>query len=55
MAHFKYLGEPARAGVTYGATTKITLKKKDGTKHHIMPPGAQAAFTHGQSMGVNIT
>ena len=39
MATFKYLGEVARPGLvaTYGPTSKITIRKKDGTKLELTP------------------
>jgi hypothetical protein len=55
MARFKYMGEPVRAGITYGPTTKLKLKKKDGTTQELSPVSPATEFAIDADIGYDIT
>ena len=55
MAHFKYLGEPARQYVTeYGPCLKIRLKNKNGTTSELTPVPPATEFAVGADIGYDI-
>lgn len=57
MARFRYNGEPSRPKlvVSYGDTTKIRLKMKDGTVQELTPVPPATRFEIGQDIGYEIT
>lgn len=51
MARYKYLGEPPRPGMTYGATTKIGVPTKmEGLKIYL-PVAPKTEFVIGEDLG----
>lgn len=54
MAHFYYMGEPARPGITYGPCTQIRLRLKDGSIFVINPEPPKTQFDIGDDIGQDI-
>lgn len=54
MARFKWLGEPAREGLTYGETTRFDVPTKTGTQT-LLPVSPATYFVIGQDIGHDIT
>ena len=56
MAHFKYLGEPARSWVKqYGPTLEIAYNKQDGSVVVLKPVPPAKEFEIGKDIGYDIT
>lgn len=57
MARFRYLGEPSRPKVvvSYGPTTAIRVRAKDGTVRVLRPIAPATSFTIGADIGYDIT
>lgn len=55
MAHFKYLGESFRPGVTPGPCTQVKVPKKDGTTYTYTPVPPATTFVVGADIGYDIT
>jgi len=53
MARFKWMGEPARTGLTYGNTTKFDVPTKGG-KQTLLPVSPATFFVIGQDIGHDI-
>ena len=53
MARFKWMGELARTGLTYGNTTKFDVPTKTGTQT-LLPVSPATYFVIGQDIGHDI-
>jgi len=54
MAQFRWMGEPARQGLTYIATTKLTIASKTGPQL-LTPVPPATEFVIGADIGYPIT
>ena len=55
MARFKYLGEPAMQGVTWGPCLKIRISCSDGSVEEYLPIEPATEFVIGEDTGHEFT